>query len=70
MMNWIAILGAILQLAAYVSRLAGDAKTEKAITDAIELLQAKRVDKAAVARDAVEHGGVPDGKPDPNNRDG
>lgn len=68
-MSWLTILKYALQIVAYLARRSERLDVEKAVLNELEILQGKRVERAASARDDVVSGRVYDDDNDPYNRD-
>jgi hypothetical protein len=68
-MNWLAGLQLLLKLAAYFARRADKLEIERNLINELKLLQGERVEAAAVARDDVLSGRVPEPEHDPYKRD-
>lgn len=68
-MSWLLVVRMFLELAAFFARRAERLDIERNILNEIELLQKKRVDRAADARDDVIAGRMPVDPDDPYRRD-
>lgn len=68
-MTWLTILQLALQLAAAIARRAERRDIERALTNEVEILQGKRIRRAADARNGVLDGSVPADPSDPHRRD-